>query len=341
MDIRVFEAFSGYGSQHIALERLMLQHSASFSYSVVGISEIDSNALKAYSVLHGDCPNFGDISSIDWDKVPDFDLFTYSFPCTTISHIGCGTGFTKGSGTASSLLWECQRAIESKKPKYLLMENVKNLLSDKYIGEFCQWLRVLESYGYKNYYKVLDAADYNIPQHRERVFMVSILDADYVFPDKKPLKRRLSDILESSVDDSYYLRDNKLPESTLGVINDTFTGEFPVIYGWVRDSKGIIKNWHPVDIANCVTASKRHNTQNYVKETDGRVRKLTIKECFRLMGLSDADIDKLINANISKTALMKMAGNSIVVDVLYYIFKQMFIEADAKQPIENEQLTLF
>lgn len=323
MEIKVFEAFCGYGSQAMALERIK-NDVVDFNYEVVGVSDIDKNALNAYAAIHGHCPNFGDISSIDWQQVPDFDLFTYSFPCTSISTIGKRNGFTKGSGTASSLLWECQRAIETKKPKYLLMENVKSLVGKKYIEEFRQWISILESYGYKNYYKVLDAADYNTPQHRERVFMVSILDGEYEFPEKLPLEKQAIDILDKEVDESYYLKGNELPDSTYGIINDTFTGECPVIYGWSRNTDGTIKNWHPVNIANCVTASKRDNTQNYVKEVDGRVRKLTSNECFRLMGLSDSDIEKLNAANIGKTALSKMAGNSIVVEVLYHIMKNMF-----------------
>ena len=323
MEIKVFEAFCGYGSQAMALERIK-NDVVDFNYEVVGVSDIDKNALNAYAAIHGHCPNFGDISSIDWQQVPDFDLFTYSFPCTSISSIGKRDGFTKGSGTASSLLWECQRAIETKKPKYLLMENVKSLVGKKYIEEFRQWINILESYGYKNYYKVLDAADYNTPQHRERVFMVSILDGEYEFPEKLPLEKQVIDILDKEVDDSYYLKGNKLPDSTYGVINDTFTGECPVIYGWSRNNDGTIKNWHPVNIANCVTAAKRDNTQNYIKEVDGRVRKLTSNECFRLMGLSDTDIEKLNNSNIGKTALSKMAGNSIVVEVLYHVMKNMF-----------------
>ena len=323
MEIKVFEAFCGYGSQAMALERIK-NDVVDFNYEVVGVSDIDKNALNAYAAIHGHCPNFGDISSIDWKQVPDFDLFTYSFPCTSISSIGKRNGFTKGSGTASSLLWECQRAIETKKPKYLLMENVKSLVGKKYIEEFRQWISILESYGYKNYYKVLDAADYNTPQHRERVFMVSILDGEYEFPEKLPLEKQVIDILDKEADESYFLKGNELPDSTYGIINDTFTGECPVIYGWSRHTDGTIKNWHPVNIANCVTASKRDNTQNYVKEVDGRVRKLTSNEYFRLMGLSDSDIEKLNAANIGKTALSKMAGNSIVVEVLYHIMKNMF-----------------
>lgn len=106
MKLRIFEAFSGYGSQSIALERLKEEYS-DFDYEVVGISEIDRYAIQAYSAVHGDdIPNFGDISKIDWNDVPDFDLLTYSFPCTDISSAGQQRGLAEGSGTRSSLLWE-------------------------------------------------------------------------------------------------------------------------------------------------------------------------------------------------------------------------------------------
>lgn len=113
-------------------------------FEVVGISEIDKYAIKAYMAVHGDTPNYGDISKIDWSSVPDFDFLTYSFPCTDISTAGQQKGLAEGSGTRSSLLWECRKAIEAKRPKYLLMENVKNLVSKKFTPYLKEWLRFLE-----------------------------------------------------------------------------------------------------------------------------------------------------------------------------------------------------
>lgn len=166
--LRVFEAFSGYGSQSMALRRLGID------FEVVGISEIDKYAIKAYMAVHGDTPNYGDIQKIDWSSVPDFDFLTYSFPCTDISTAGQQKGLAEGSGTRSSLLWECRKAIEAKRPKYLLMENVKNLVSKKFTPYLKEWIRFLEEQGYSNYTKVLNAKDFGVPQNRERVFMVSI-----------------------------------------------------------------------------------------------------------------------------------------------------------------------
>ena len=213
--IRVFEAFAGYGSQHLALKRLKRDY-PSFDFEVVGISEIDKYAIQAYEALHGEANNYGDISKIDWSEVPDFDLLTYSFPCTDISNAGQQQGFDEGSGTRSSLLWECRKAIVQKRPKYLLLENVKALVSKKFMPLFQKWLKDLEDYGYYTNWQVLNSKNYGIPQNRERVFAFSIrrdlLDPNpiYHFPKPFELKLRLKDVLEENVDEKYYLSDNMI-----------------------------------------------------------------------------------------------------------------------------------
>lgn len=211
MKIKVFESFAGYGSQAMALQRLKEDY-PDFDYEVVGISEIDKYVLQAYEAVHGHYPNYGDISKIDWNNVPDFDLFTYSFPCQAISNAGKQEGFTEGSGTTSSLLWECRKAIQIKRPQFLLMENVKALTSKKFLPLFNEWLAELESYGYKNFWKVLNTKDFGIPQNRERTFCVSILAdyAHYEFPKPFPLELRIKDVLEENVDEKFYLSDKML-----------------------------------------------------------------------------------------------------------------------------------
>ena len=203
--LRVFEAFAGYGSQAMALRDIGIP------YEVVGISEIDPYAIRAYMAVHGETKNYGDISKINWAEVPDFDFLTYSFPCTDISNAGKQAGFSEESGTRSSLLWECRKAIIAKKPKYLLMENVKALVSDKFRPGFLKWCDELTSYGYTNFAQVLNAKDYGIPQNRERIFVVSILgDAWFSFPQPVELKLRLKDMLEDKVDEKYYLPQDKV-----------------------------------------------------------------------------------------------------------------------------------
>lgn len=151
--IRVFTTFSGYDSQCLALDRLGID------YELVGWSEIDKYAIQAHNALFPLWAerNYGDITKIEWNNVPDFDLFTYSSPCQDFSSAGLQKGGTKGSGTRSSLLWECEKAIEIKKPKYCLFENVAAIVSDKFIRTFNQWQLTLERLGYKNFASVLDA----------------------------------------------------------------------------------------------------------------------------------------------------------------------------------------
>ena len=208
--LRVFTAFSGYDSQCMALDRLA-ENFHDFSYELVGWSEIDKYAIQAHNAVYPQWAdrNYGDISKIDWNKVPDFDLFTYSFPCQDISSAGRQRGLQEGSGTRSSLLWECQKAIEIKRPKFCLMENVAALVSEKFLPFFLGWERLMTRYGYTNYNKVLNAKDYGIPQNRERIFMVSIHDAEqsYYWPEPFKLDKRLKDVLEQNVDEKYYLSD--------------------------------------------------------------------------------------------------------------------------------------
>ena len=165
--LKVIELFAGIGAQAEALSRIGID------YKIIGISEIDKYAIQSYIKLHGNTKNFGDITKIE--QLPEADLWTYSFPCTDISMAGKQAGFDIGSGTRSSLLWQVKRLLLKSKetgtlPKYLLMENVKAIISSKFINNFNEWLDVLNSFGYKSFYKVLNAKDYGIPQNRERVY---------------------------------------------------------------------------------------------------------------------------------------------------------------------------
>ena len=206
--LRCFFAFEGYNSQGLALNRLK-QNYPDFDWVCVGRSEIDKYAIQAADALFPEAKdkNYGDISKISWSDVPDFDLFTMSVCCQDISAAGRQMGLAEGSGTRSSLLWECRRAILAKKPKYILFENVKALVSQKFLPYSLKWQNELASYGYSNFAKVLNSKCYGIPQNRERIFMVSILDenANYHFPEPFPLEKRLKDVLEEEVDEKYYI----------------------------------------------------------------------------------------------------------------------------------------
>ena len=407
--LRVFEAFSGYGSQSMALRNLGIEH------EVVAISEIDKYAIKAYEAIHGPVLNLGDISKIDVNDIPQHDLFTYSFPCQDLSVAGKQKGL--GEGTRSGLLYECEKVIEHCRPKYLLLENVKNLVGKKFKADFDKWLEYLEGLGYTNYWKVLNAKDYGVPQNRERVFVVSILGEHKPFewPTPIPLDKCIADILEEQIDEKYYLskeltkkfvKENDIKEQIyekpvlVGGIGEKNFGKQYRQGNRVYDSNGIamcltsqpvgnaggnsylykvdkinqvgmldIKGNEQVrrvygdngisptlntmqggnrqpkivkaertplkflnrngkktdgDYTFCVDTCHTGGIKEYYYNGDFRIRKLTPRECFRLMGMRDDDIDKIQEAGISNTQQYKLAGNSIVVDVLEAIFKNLF-----------------
>ena len=224
----------------------------------------------------------------------------------------------KGSGTRSGLLWEVERILNEIKelPQVLLMENVPAILQEKNRNDFYDWCNFLESLGYTNRYAKLNAKDYGIPQNRERVFMVSFLgDYYYRFPKGKGLDIRLKDILEEKIDKKYYLSE-KLVHSFMRneekQKNKGNSFKFSIVN----------KNGEAKAIT---TKAGCRMTDNFIKckvETDFRLRKLTPKECWRLMGFSDEDFEKARKVN-SDTQLYKQAGNSIVVPVLEAIFRQM------------------
>ena len=205
--LRVVTLCSGYDSQLMAIRNLGIP------YECVGWSEIDKYAIMAHDAVFPEIAdrNLGDMTKIDWSKVPDFDLLFYSTPCTDFSNAGKQAGGEEGSGTRSSILWFTRNAIIEKRPKYLVMENVKALTSEKFRPLFLRWCDELTGYGYTNFSQVLNAKDYGIPQNRERIFVVSILgDAWFTFPQPVELKLRLKDLLEDKVDEKYCLDQEKV-----------------------------------------------------------------------------------------------------------------------------------
>ena len=404
--LKVIELFAGVGAQAEALKRANIKH------EVIAISEIDKYAIQTYRKLHGWVTNLGDIKKIK--ELPQADLWTYSFPCTDISISGQMKGFDKDSNTGSSLLWEVQRLLEKGKdngtlPRFLLMENVKNIVSKRFLPLFQTWIDYLSSLGYKSFYKVLNARDYNVPQNRERCFMISVLifDGEFNFPETTELKVTLQDLLEKEVEERYFLSDRFIKyacdmENRNGFIRGKrfrpHDGESKVAYtittnpggratdnfvmlpavgairGRPNGNGGYTQKLHVKGepIVNTITTVQKDNVilvpqatkagyaaaevgdgiyTNRMKYKRGvvqksmiptlktsvsdigvvvtdkdeliNIRRLTPRECWRLMGWDDERIDVAFSSGSSETQLYKMAGNSIVVNVLTRIFEAM------------------
>lgn len=232
----------------------------------------------------------------------------------------------KGSGTRSGLLWEVERLLKELNgnlPQVLVMENVPQVLTAN--GWF-EWCNFLEELGYKNYCEVLNAKDYFIPQKRERCFMISILgDYVYKFPNKMKLEYRVKNFLEEKVDEKYYLSQKFF---------DCFMGKNYKNKNYDRKKifTRALYNTNKIGIANTITTREANTPNaNFIIESENKIRRLTPKEVFRLMGLIDSDIDKITVSNSQK---YKQAGNSIVVSVLIAIFANL-LDLDYKTIIKT------
>ncbi|WP_448973260.1 DNA cytosine methyltransferase [Oribacterium sp.] len=310
--LTVNELFAGIGAFRKALINLEIPH------EIVGISEVDKFAIKFYQAMYGETRNYGDISKVK--RLDYADLWTYGFPCQDVSLAGKKQGIVKGK-TRSGLLHEVERLLEVAKeegtlPKYLILENVKNLLSERFKGDFEKWVDYLSDLGYETKWEKLTASDYGIPQKRERVFAVSIrkdLYRGFQFPRPVPLKVQYKDLLEESPSEKYFL-------------TDTFL-KYCMNHEENHNHKLGLK-FTPVPREDCtisktiVTKEGSRVETNFIIESDGRIRRLSPRECWRLMGFSDSDFEKAQSV-CSDTQLYKQAGNSICVNVLEAIFKEL------------------
>lgn len=229
--IRLFSMFSGYGGAEFALKK------ANISYEVVGYSEIDKYAIQCYKQNHGDVKNYGDCTKINVDELLDFDLLTGGFPCQAFSAAGKGSGELDPRGT---LVWDIIRIAEAKRPKFMLLENVKGFTFKKFKQTFEKVLSELDGIGYKVYWKVLNSKDHGIPQNRERVWFVCFRKDlpqagfnGFQFPEPQPLTLFLKDVLEDAVDEKYYLKpervekllqDVKMPETSYCIDANYYKG---------------------------------------------------------------------------------------------------------------------
>lgn len=371
--LKVLELFAGIGACSKALANLGIEH------EIVDAVEIDKYAIKSFNAVHGTSFDPQDITK--WDKDIEVDLIMHGSPCQDFSVAGKQAGGDKDSGTRSSLMYETLRIVEKIRPKYVIWENVKNLLSKKHRHNFDAYIEAMQELGYESYYQVLNAKDYGVPQNRERVFTISMLDGgDFTFPSKIPLTKSLKDILETNVDEKYYLSDKMVAgflahnqrhgkkgtgfiwkprniegvastlranaalaptDNTIKVVGslDIKGNDAEPTWGYMAiktaNTKGydLATDGDGVDLAYPKSTTRRGRVGHGVSKTlptsdsqgvlDGiRIRKLTPKECWRLMGFDDSDFEKAAKVN-SNTQLYKQAGNSIVVNVLEAILKEL------------------
>ena len=258
--IRLIELFAGYGSQAMALRDI----GAKFEhYRVV---EFDKYAITSYNAVHGT-----DFQTMDITKVHASDLnicdtekycyfMTYSFPCTDLSVAGKQAGMKKGSGTRSGLLWEVERILREIKesggelPQILFMENVPQVHADANKTDFQNWIDFLTDLGYVSYWKDLNAKNYGVAQNRNRCFMFSFLgEFNYKFPKPIPLEKRLKDYLEDSVDEKYYI-DNEKTQKLIRTLIDNGTLQNTMLRTEQVCVDGTIKKPKKREVANCIKA---------------------------------------------------------------------------------------
>lgn len=345
--------------------------------------------------------NADDLHIVDTNKYEY--LLTYSFPCQDLSNAGKRAGMARGAGTRSGMLWEVERLLKESKelPQVLVMENVPEVVGQKNIKHFSEWVLFLDKLGYKSKWQILNGVDFAIPQNRKRCFMVSVLgDYYYDFPKKQGCKLRLKDLLENDVDEKYYLSSSiieyyikrnaeqktkgngfffaptngdcigktilvkaggRATDNYIAMGIGTNTTESFTKAPMVEKSRTLLANksncggviMAKTDKIYSVIKPKHGYFNGSVKQTDVSptidtgvdkwhtligesnvshcecvvalpmgIRKLTEKECWRLMGVKDEDFEKG-RKNQSMTSLYHLAGDSIITNCLMAIFKEM------------------
>ena len=305
------ELFGGIGAIRKAFIRQKIPH------RVIDYVEVDKNCVKSYNALYGE--NFKPQDIVKYHP-PDekINFVMHGSPCQDFSRSGLKKGGEKGSGTRSSLLFETIRIIEEMKvkPKLVLWENVKGVLDKNMRASFFHYLKEIERLGYESKYKILNAMDFGIPQNRKRIFVVSMLGKNsFDFEALKNVKTSsIDDFLERDVSDLYEVRQESMLRFLSGnPKNKNFKGRLKVIdqYAYTISTKQVrVPNSGLVDIGK------------------GKYRYLTEKECLRLMGFDDEDFEKIraifpIRQGKTSSILYKQAGNSIVVNVLEAILKEI------------------
>jgi DNA (cytosine-5)-methyltransferase 1 len=335
--IRVFEGFAGYGGGSFGLKR-MKENLPDMDYEVIGYSEFDKYASKLFDVNHKDSEgnpikNWGDITQIDPNDLPDFDMFMGGFPCQPFSSAGMQKG-TEDPYGRGAMLGHIIRICKVKKPKYLFLENVKGFTHGKFQPIHDQLIKDLREMGYGEnplVKAVLNSKDYGVPQNRERLWMFAQLgglpDNFSIVPPKVESDARIGDFLDVNPLASLYLSDAQIAHLKIKHNIDSFVVDKPLCFD-VYNKK--IK----FDGYSITITQPEHNSLRVIEvpKADGKeiVRKMSVHEQFRLMGFRisrDCTMSEIDFDNQSYTQLSKRAGNgwdvNLVGKLLTYIFSQL------------------
>lgn len=298
--LQILELFGGIGSPRKALLNLGVPTKA------IDYVEIDEKAVKSYNEIFRNELDYKTQDVRGYNLKPD--ILIHGSPCLNISIAGKQEGADPHSGTESSLMWETLNIIKQMgmwKPRVVIWENVKNLLSKHMIHNFNRYLQEMEDLGYTNSFEVLNAMDFGLPQNRNRVFTISMLDGTrFNFDTLERTKYRpLEEFLEKEVSEEYIVTQ---PSILRGI------GKKGVV-----NRATVIKDY-------CYTITERQDRcpAQVIDIGNGKYRFLTDKECWLLQGYTEEDYNNAAKVN-SKRALYKQAGNSIPVTIFESIFKQL------------------
>ncbi len=291
--IKILELFGGIGACSKALERLGID------YEIADYVEIDKYAVASFNAMHG--TNFEPQDICEWDKDIDVDLIMHGSPCQDFSLAGLQAGGDEGSGTRSSLMYETIRIVEKLKPKYVIWENVKNVISKKHKHNYDNYCNKMTELGYTNYGQVLNAKDYGIPQNRERVFTISIrkdLNQTFEFPQKQELKLKLKDMLEDQVDEKYYLSDKMVK-----CFMSDGTGTYPRRERFLQNI-----NKENKDVANMIITTEGNKaTCNFIKDT----RNMKEQLCDKLIEENRVKENDVIRHSYSSSRMKEWENRNI------------------------------
>lgn len=307
--IKILELFGGIGAPRKALINLGVEHKA------IDYVEIDEKAVRTYNALFKEFSEHKTQDVRSWSLKPD--ILVHGSPCQDFSIAGKQQGASPETETRSSLMWETIKIIQNMgvwKPRVVIWENVKNVLSKHMKVNFNRYLSEMEKLGYTNSYETLNAIDFGIPQKRERVFTVSLLGIEkFDFSKLKKINMRsIQEFLEKETDSKYIITQPSMLKK-IGDGDNNFQGRLTIVKDWVY---------------TITTKQLRCPNSGIIDIGNGQYRLLTEKECWRLMGFDDKDFEAALKATPGRAgclnnSLYKQAGNSIVVPILESIFKEV------------------